>query len=547
MIVSGAQVDIRPQLRATRGVRFAPKQQCELGVGLQTENAVDHLRAGFLQPLGPVDVRLFVEASQQLDDDGDLLAAARGLDQRLHQHRVDAGAVDGLLDRDHVGVLAGLADELDDRIERLIGMMQQDVVLPDRRQNVGLIEKAFRRARHERRILELGPVRSVDQRRQPGEVDRPVAAIQIGFLELELLQQQAGKRRRAIGGDFQPHGKTELPLRELALERLPQILDLFLVEPKVGIARHPELRIADDATSGEKLAQVRMDDRGKQDKAVGRRDLDRQLDHPQQLVRRLDDRDGGVAAERVAAGKLDDEIQALVDDLGKRVRRIEADRTQQRLDLAPEIVGDPGPLRGIAFGLTQQPYPGRGHCRQQLIVERAVDVRDQHVRLFAQTRRQEAQLMQRHTGRRRLDAELLAHPGHADLEEFIQIAADDAQEAQTFEQRDGCILRQGEDAPVEREQRKLAMDQRRRGRLGGRYWRHRDNEAPWEGRCGESNHLRRLRLRPCYRRLHRRRAPAPATRTLPWRRDRARRGKRDARQAPPPRPKAGSARAGPQR
>ena len=74
--------------------------------------------------------------------------------------------------------------------------------------------------------------------------------------------------------------------------------------------------------------------------------------------------------------------------------------------------------------------------------------------------------MQRYAGRRRLDAELLAHTGDADLEEFVEIAADDAQEAQTLEQRDGGILRQGEDAPVEREQRKLAVDQRRRGFLG---------------------------------------------------------------------------------
>ncbi len=73
-------------------------------------------------------------------------------------------------------------------------------------------------------------------------------------------------------------------------------------------------------------------------------------------------------------------------------------------------------------------------------------------RLFADARRQRTQLVQRHPGGRRLDAELLAHPGDADLEEFVQIAADDAQEAQTLEQRDSGILRQGEDASIEREQ-----------------------------------------------------------------------------------------------
>ncbi len=256
-----------------RGVGLAAQQQRKLGVGLQTEHAVDDLRAGLLQPLGPVDVRLLVETGEQLDDDGDFLAPASRLDQRVHQHRIDAGAIDGLLDCDHVGIVAGLPDELDDRVERLIRMMQQDVVLPDRGQDVGLIAQPLRCAGHERRILEFGPVRLVDQRRQAGEIDRTVATIQIGLLQLELLQQQIGERRRAVGSDFEPHGEAELPLRQLALQRLPQVLDLLLVEPQVRVARHAELRVADDAAPGEQFAQVRVDDRGQQHKAVGRRDL----------------------------------------------------------------------------------------------------------------------------------------------------------------------------------------------------------------------------------------------------------------------------------
>ena len=51
-------------------------------------------------------------------------------------------------------------------------------------------------------------------------------------------------------------------------------------------------------------------------------------------------------------------------------------------------------------------------------------------------------------------------PGDADLEELVEVAADDAQEAQPLEQRNVRVLRQREDAPVEREQRQLAVDRR---------------------------------------------------------------------------------------
>ena len=69
------------------------------------------------------------------------------LDQRFHQHRVDAGAVDRLLDRDDVRIVDGLADELDDRLERLERMVQQDVVLADRRENVGRVAQPIGKAR----------------------------------------------------------------------------------------------------------------------------------------------------------------------------------------------------------------------------------------------------------------------------------------------------------------------------------------------------------------------------------------------------------------
>ena len=98
-------------------VALAPQQQCELRVRLQSEHAVDNLRARVLELLGPVDVRFFVEARHQLDDHRHFLAARGGLHQRLHQRRIDTGPVDRLLDRDHVGIVGGAADELDDRLE----------------------------------------------------------------------------------------------------------------------------------------------------------------------------------------------------------------------------------------------------------------------------------------------------------------------------------------------------------------------------------------------------------------------------------------------
>ncbi len=60
-----------------------------------------------------------------------------------------------------------------------------------------------------------------------------------------------------------------------------------------------------------------------------------------------------------------------------------------------------------------------------------------------------------------LRAQLLLEARDANLEELVEIVADDAQEAQPLEQRNGGVLRQREHAPVECELRQLAIDRRR--------------------------------------------------------------------------------------
>ena len=72
VVVAGAEVRV-----AADAVLLAPHHQHQLAVRLEADEAVDDLDAGLLHAPRPADVLLLVEARLQLDDDGDLLAAAR--------------------------------------------------------------------------------------------------------------------------------------------------------------------------------------------------------------------------------------------------------------------------------------------------------------------------------------------------------------------------------------------------------------------------------------------------------------------------------------
>jgi len=114
VVVAGADVGV-----AAQGVALLADHQRQLAVGLQPDQAVDHMAAGLLQLAGPLDVGLLVEARLDLDQDQHLLAGLGGVDQRVHDRRVAGGPVEGLLDRQHVGVVGGLLQEGVTEVEKL--------------------------------------------------------------------------------------------------------------------------------------------------------------------------------------------------------------------------------------------------------------------------------------------------------------------------------------------------------------------------------------------------------------------------------------------
>ena len=98
---------------------------------LQVDEAVHHLHAGPLQVARPADVALLVEARLELDQGRHRLAGLGRLDQCRHDRAAVAGAVERLLDRDHVRVARRLLHELNHHLEALVGVVDDEVLLAD--------------------------------------------------------------------------------------------------------------------------------------------------------------------------------------------------------------------------------------------------------------------------------------------------------------------------------------------------------------------------------------------------------------------------------
>ena len=154
MIIAGADMHIGRERAA-----LAPHHQRQLGVGLEFDEAVHDLHAGAFEVARPADIGLLVEARLQLDQRGDRLAGFGGLDQRPHDRAVGGGAVERLLDGDDIGIARRLLQELHDHVEGFVGMMDDQILLPDRGEAVAaVIADAFGKARIVGHEFEIGTV-----------------------------------------------------------------------------------------------------------------------------------------------------------------------------------------------------------------------------------------------------------------------------------------------------------------------------------------------------------------------------------------------------
>ncbi len=69
---------------AANGSRFAAHDHQQLAVGLEAQEAVDHVHAFLFQGTGPLDIAFLVEAGLQFDEDGYLGALFVGIEQGFH-------------------------------------------------------------------------------------------------------------------------------------------------------------------------------------------------------------------------------------------------------------------------------------------------------------------------------------------------------------------------------------------------------------------------------------------------------------------------------
>ncbi len=452
VVVAGADVGV-----AADALGLVAHDHRQLAVGLQPDQPVDDVAARLLQLAGPADVGLLVEPGLDLDDHQHLLAGLGGIDQGVDDRGVAGGAVQRLLDREHVRIGRRLLEEPLDRCRERVVRVVQEYVVPaggfedvDRLGRLDLGQLSVGR-RHERVVLEV-LARQVGDRVESDEVQQPVDPEDLVLGDAELLDEQLEHLRGDRLLDLETHRGAEAPAQQLLLEGLEEVLCVVLLDLEVLVAGDPEGVDLEHLHAGEEALEVLADDvLERHEPLVAERDEaaeDRRHLHPGEVLLAV----LGVAHEH-------GEVQREAGDVGERVGRVDGKGRQHREDAVLEQPLARLLLVAVEVGPADELDALRVEQGDELLAEEPGVA----LHLVARLGPDAFEDVARHQSGGRPDGDIGSDPaleaGDADHEELVEVAGEDRGEAHPLEQRETGVLGLAEHAAAVGEPGELTVEE----------------------------------------------------------------------------------------
>ena len=231
-----------------------------LAVCLKAQQTVDHMTARFLQHLRPHDIVFLVKPGFQLHQHGHLLAVLRRLGQGRNDRGIAADPVKSLLDCQHVLIPCRLPDEVHHGRKGLIGVMQEDILLPD------LFKHITVRGEGRNRLgcgitlfLEMVEAEKPVHFHQKGQIQGAVNAVNILIAYGKLLLDNGKETFVNPLFHLQTDGLSPLPFFQLFFNLLEKILGFILLQGKVSVSHDTERIGAHNVIAQKELMDIPLD------------------------------------------------------------------------------------------------------------------------------------------------------------------------------------------------------------------------------------------------------------------------------------------------
>ena len=435
IVIARAQMDV-----AAQAVLLLAHHQANLGVDFVAHHAMHHVDAGLFQAAAPLDVVGFIEARAQLHHRRDFLAPAGRFHQRADNPRVAAGAVERLFDGQHARAARRGLQKLRHAVETLIRMVQEDVPPPNSGEEAAFSTQGRAGGRAVGRVAQRGGMMVLVNAHQARRVQRAVNQIQVVLVQPQRAQQRLADGFGAIVIGLQPHRLALAPVVQFLLNRLEQIPAVLLVNIQLAVAGHAKMPVTKDVGARKQIPQKMPHDLP-QKNIIPAPVRPRQRDHRRQHARRLHHRQMPQRFRSRLHFQLHDDVERFVQQLRKRMVRVNGQRRQHGTHFAAIKILQPCQVRPAQLRRPEKtdavPRQGRRQFLAPadiLLLHHAPDALMGRAQCFG---RGQAVV----GGGVDPAFDLLFQAGHAHLEELVQVGTGDAEKLEPFEHGIGRIAR----------------------------------------------------------------------------------------------------------
>ena len=335
-------------------------------------------------------------------------------------------------------------------------MVGEDVACPQDSKQVGDLGRDAAQARLRGRrpglFFQVGAV-ELSQHREAAHVEQTVDLIHVGRLQLQLARQQLEHLGGHAGIDLQTHDPCmPATAAQLGLDRGQQVLGIAVDVVQVAVAGDPERVMGDDLHAGKKRGQVKRDHILERHVTLAFN----QRDEARQDGWDLDASEPLLPALRIANHHR--EVQREMRDVRKRMAGVDREWCQHWEDLLAE--------NRVQLGQLFLAHLLAAHERDSRLCQGWNDLAVVDRNLAADqtfdSGADRLELLERRHSVRRGDRDsgqnLLFQTRNANLEEVVEVLAEDGQEAHAFEERELGILRHRQHPLIEVEPGELAVD-----------------------------------------------------------------------------------------
>ncbi len=187
-------------------------------MNLQAGKTVNHVHAVAFHLFGPVDVLLFVKTGFELNHRSHLFAAAARFEQILGDRRIASCAIQRLLNRDNVRITSSLLQKFKHAVERVIRMVDHDVMLADLVKAAVVRVKRLEHLRMVGRIFERGTI-LFHQTAEFRERERNSAAINLARKHVQMRVKKVLQTLRHAALNLKTNHRAETALFNIVTNR----------------------------------------------------------------------------------------------------------------------------------------------------------------------------------------------------------------------------------------------------------------------------------------------------------------------------------------